>query len=219
MVDVLHHIESPLRLFAEAARVLRPGGRLIACEPAITPLSGLFYRRFHDEPVDMSADPLKTADRRRTKGSLRFEPGDPDAAGRPLSRGLPARGTRTRARTRRLFFFPRLSAVRRFSRMEPDPRGGGAASARGRMDDAASVRATGGVPPAGRLPPNWLICAPKLHAPRDGSVEMVSVTTPARRTHNRARGQRTRCGRCCSARWRCAGSTPSHCSRPWERPD
>ena len=63
MVDVLHHIESPLRLFAEAARVLRPGGRLIACEPAITPLSGLFYRRFHDEPVDMAADPLKTADR------------------------------------------------------------------------------------------------------------------------------------------------------------
>ena len=46
MVDVLHHIGSPLRFLKEAARVLRPGGRLIFCEPAITPLSGLFYRSF-----------------------------------------------------------------------------------------------------------------------------------------------------------------------------
>jgi SAM-dependent methyltransferase len=58
MVDVLHHIEHPLHLFNEARRVLRPGGRLIFCEPAITPLSGLFYRAFHREPVDMSAEPL-----------------------------------------------------------------------------------------------------------------------------------------------------------------
>ena len=62
MVDVLHHIASPLRFLKEATRVLRPGGRLICCEPAITPLSGLFYRRFHDEPVDMSVDPLKADD-------------------------------------------------------------------------------------------------------------------------------------------------------------
>ncbi|MEJ2374259.1 MAG: methyltransferase domain-containing protein [Pseudolabrys sp.] len=59
MVDALHHIANPLRFLTEAARVLRPGGRLIACEPAITPLSGLFYRLFHDEPVDMSAHPLE----------------------------------------------------------------------------------------------------------------------------------------------------------------
>jgi SAM-dependent methyltransferase len=58
MVDVLHHIEHPLRLFKEAERVLCPGGRLIFCEPGITPFSGLFYRVFHREPVDMSADPL-----------------------------------------------------------------------------------------------------------------------------------------------------------------
>ena len=58
MVDVLHHIESPLRFLKEAARVLRPDGKLVFCEPAITPLSGLFYRMFHDEPVDMSVDPL-----------------------------------------------------------------------------------------------------------------------------------------------------------------
>jgi SAM-dependent methyltransferase len=58
MVDVLHHVGSPLCFFQEAQRTLQPGGRLIFCEPAITPLSGLFYRMFHDEPVDMAADPL-----------------------------------------------------------------------------------------------------------------------------------------------------------------
>ena len=62
MVDVLHHIESPLLFLKEAARVLRPGGRLVFCEPAITPLSGPFYRMFHDEPVDMSVDPLAVGD-------------------------------------------------------------------------------------------------------------------------------------------------------------
>lgn len=60
MIDVLHHIEFPLTALQEFHRVLRPGGRLIFCEPGITPLSGLFYRLFHDEPVDMAADPLKT---------------------------------------------------------------------------------------------------------------------------------------------------------------
>jgi SAM-dependent methyltransferase len=59
MVDVLHHVEYPARAMNEFARVLRKGGRLIFCEPAITPMSGIFYRLFHDEPVDMSADPLK----------------------------------------------------------------------------------------------------------------------------------------------------------------
>ena len=58
LVDVLHHLERPLRFFAEAARVLEPGGRLIYCEPAITPLGGLVYRFLHHEPVDMRADPF-----------------------------------------------------------------------------------------------------------------------------------------------------------------
>ena len=59
MVDVLHHIEYPQRAMNEFARVLRKGGRLVFCEPATTPLSGVFYKLFHEEPVDMSADPLK----------------------------------------------------------------------------------------------------------------------------------------------------------------
>ncbi|HWV54426.1 class I SAM-dependent methyltransferase [Pseudorhodoplanes sp.] len=58
MVDVLHHIEFPVRALREIVDVLRPGGRFIMCEPAITPVSGLFYRNFHPEPVDMTADPL-----------------------------------------------------------------------------------------------------------------------------------------------------------------
>ncbi|MBT5415386.1 MAG: class I SAM-dependent methyltransferase [Rhodospirillaceae bacterium] len=58
MVDVLHHIERPLDFFHEAARVLRPGGRLALLEPAITPISWAFYHFLHPEPVDCGADPM-----------------------------------------------------------------------------------------------------------------------------------------------------------------
>ena len=58
MFDVLHHLECPRIFFEEAARVLRPGGRLIAMEPAITPISFVFYTLFHPEPVHMGVDPL-----------------------------------------------------------------------------------------------------------------------------------------------------------------
>jgi hypothetical protein len=55
---VLHHIEHPGTFFAEAQRVLAPGGRIVMVEPAITPLSWPFYRFMHEESVIMSADPL-----------------------------------------------------------------------------------------------------------------------------------------------------------------
>jgi SAM-dependent methyltransferase len=67
MVDVLHHLEFPAVFFREAARVLRPGGRVLMVEPAITCGSTLFYRLFHHEPVRTSADALAdgTPDPRR----------------------------------------------------------------------------------------------------------------------------------------------------------
>ena len=58
MVDVLHHLERPIRFFREAQRVLKPGGRIVYVEPAITPLSWAFYNFLHPEPVDLSVDPL-----------------------------------------------------------------------------------------------------------------------------------------------------------------
>jgi SAM-dependent methyltransferase len=58
MVDVLHHIEFPINFFREATRVLRPGGRIVMVEPAITWGSTLFWRLLHHEPVVTSADPL-----------------------------------------------------------------------------------------------------------------------------------------------------------------
>lgn len=58
LFDVLHHLPSPRRFFAEATRVLRPGGRVVLCEPYVSWLSYGVYRLFHEEPVDMSVHPL-----------------------------------------------------------------------------------------------------------------------------------------------------------------
>lgn len=58
MLDVLHHLERPVEFLKEASRVLRPGGRLAMIEPAMTMVARGFYHRFHEEPVDMSADPF-----------------------------------------------------------------------------------------------------------------------------------------------------------------
>jgi SAM-dependent methyltransferase len=58
MLDVLHHIEFPIFLFKEAERVLRPGGRIVMVEPAITLGSSMFFKIFHHEPTVMNADPF-----------------------------------------------------------------------------------------------------------------------------------------------------------------
>jgi len=62
LFDVIHHLPAPRRFFAEAARVLRPGGRVVACEPYVSPLSYPVYKLFHDEALDLGADPWRDAD-------------------------------------------------------------------------------------------------------------------------------------------------------------
>ena len=61
LFDVLHHLSEPGRFFAEATRVLRTGGRIVMCEPYISPLSYPVYKLLHEEPVDLFVDPLAPA--------------------------------------------------------------------------------------------------------------------------------------------------------------
>jgi SAM-dependent methyltransferase len=58
LFDVLHHLRSPARFLAEATRVLAPGGRVVLCEPYVSPLSFPIYRFLHEEGCDLSVDPL-----------------------------------------------------------------------------------------------------------------------------------------------------------------
>jgi SAM-dependent methyltransferase len=58
LFDVLHHLPSPRRFFEEAVRVLAPGGRIVMCEPYISPISYPVYKFLHEEPLDLGADPL-----------------------------------------------------------------------------------------------------------------------------------------------------------------
>jgi hypothetical protein len=56
MLDVVHHLSRPVDFIHEAARVLKPGGRLIMIEPWITTLSYLMYRFFHHEECSFQID-------------------------------------------------------------------------------------------------------------------------------------------------------------------
>jgi SAM-dependent methyltransferase len=55
MTNVLHHLPRPRRFFAEAARCVKPGGRMIMIEPWVTPWSKLIFQEFHHEPFDPDA--------------------------------------------------------------------------------------------------------------------------------------------------------------------
>jgi SAM-dependent methyltransferase len=51
LFDVLHHLQYLGRAFAEMARVVRPGGRVIIFEPGMGLLPRLIMRLFHHEPL------------------------------------------------------------------------------------------------------------------------------------------------------------------------
>jgi len=104
MVDVLHHLQFPVVFFREAARVLRPGGRVLMVEPAITWGSSLFYRLFHHEPVRTSADVLGDG-----KPDPRRDPYDSNQAVPTLL------ATRERERFHRVFPALRIASVQWFS--------------------------------------------------------------------------------------------------------
>jgi SAM-dependent methyltransferase len=56
MVNVLHHVPDVRRLFEEASRCLKPGGRVIAIEPWVSSWSRLVYTKLHHEPFDASSE-------------------------------------------------------------------------------------------------------------------------------------------------------------------
>lgn len=62
MVDTLHHLPRPLDFLAEAARVLKPGGRLAMIEPWITAPSWVLYRYFHHEECRLGVDVARPFD-------------------------------------------------------------------------------------------------------------------------------------------------------------
>jgi SAM-dependent methyltransferase len=61
LFDVLHHLRSPARFLTEATRVLPPGGRVVLCEPYVSPLSFPVYRFLHEEGCSLSVDPLASS--------------------------------------------------------------------------------------------------------------------------------------------------------------
>jgi len=54
MIDVLHHLQSPMKFLKEAERVLVKGGKIIMVEPYPSFFSLQIYRKFHPEPFIMN---------------------------------------------------------------------------------------------------------------------------------------------------------------------
>ena len=59
LFDVLHHLPSPLRFLREAVRALPTGGRLLICDPYISPFSFPVFKWLHEEGFDFTVDPFE----------------------------------------------------------------------------------------------------------------------------------------------------------------
>lgn len=56
-LDLVHHLARPAAFFEEAARALRPRGRIAVVEPWVTPVSYPVYRWLHQEGCRLGLDP------------------------------------------------------------------------------------------------------------------------------------------------------------------
>jgi len=65
-IDLLHHVAKPHVFLEEAARVLKPGGRILLIEPYITVGSYLGYKLLHHEDINFK-DYHKGTDKTQTK--------------------------------------------------------------------------------------------------------------------------------------------------------
>jgi SAM-dependent methyltransferase len=72
MVDVLHHLPKPLEFMTEAARALRPDGRLAMIEPWISGPSYFLWRYCHHEDCSLTVDlrqPFNDLDKKAFDGN------------------------------------------------------------------------------------------------------------------------------------------------------
>lgn len=69
-LDVLHHLEEPLRFFHEAARVLRAGGRLVLIDPYVSLGSWVPWHYLHHEACSMR-EPYNLAGRFERENNAR----------------------------------------------------------------------------------------------------------------------------------------------------
>jgi SAM-dependent methyltransferase len=72
-LDLVHHLARPAAFFAEAARVLRPGGRVAVIEPWVSALSYPIYRWLHREGCTLGLDPWDPFRREATPGKDPFQ--------------------------------------------------------------------------------------------------------------------------------------------------
>lgn len=107
LFDVLHHLGSARAFFQEADRVLRPGGRVVLCEPCVSPLSYPVYRFLHEEGLSYRGDPWEAAIDGPGRPSA-AAPRDPFAGNQAVPTRLFSDGGTELARR-----FPRLAMIER----------------------------------------------------------------------------------------------------------